>query len=163
MYNSLYVITILKLLIPNTFSRTWTSSHCRSYLRHHQPSIGHHLLRIEYSISNEQSCEQRCSIDHQCSMVTYHRRSHRCHLFQDHPRRSHWRSYRSNHAFSTYANCPGRFSFTNHQQKRISYVHCNYDLYTLLPLPSSSLISSVLDYPGNMHDDFDRLYFNPIH
>lgn len=133
MYNSLYVITILELLIPKTFS------HCRSYHRHHQPSIGHHLLRIEYSVSNEQTCEQRCSSDHQCSMVTYHRRSHRCHLFQDHPQRLHWRSVRSNHAFSTYTNCPRRFSFTNHRQKRISYAHCNYDLYVLSSI-SCSLI-----------------------
>ncbi len=117
MYNSLYVILILKLIISNIYS---SPSHCLLHLRHHQPSIGHYLLRIEYSINNEQVCEQRCAVNHRCSMATYNRQFHRCHLFQHNRKRSLQKSYRSNYGFSTYANCPGRL---------VSNVHCNYDSY----------------------------------
>jgi hypothetical protein len=103
MYNNRYVILILKIIIYNIYTWSSNSSHCLIHLRHHQPSIDHYLLRIEYSINNEQICEHECSIDH---------------LFQ-----SISKSHRSNHIFSTFANCP---------QKQVSNVHCNYDTYVFI-------------------------------
>ena len=124
MYNSLYVILIVNILLSNIDSSKLNPSRCRLHLRHRQPSIGHYLLRIEYSIDNEKICEQQCSIDQLCSMATYSRQYHRCHLFQDNPKRSTSNSYRSNYGFSTYANCPAK-----NRQERISNVHCDYDSY----------------------------------
>jgi hypothetical protein len=131
MYNSLYVILILNIILSNINSSRLNPSHCLLYLRHHQPSIGHYLLRIEYSINNEQTCEQRCSINHLCSMATYNRQFHRCHLFQHNQKRSLSNSYRSNYDYSTYANCSKRFSLSKNRQQRISNVHCNYDSYVV--------------------------------
>jgi hypothetical protein len=129
MYNSLYVILILIIIIDHIYARSSNPSHCLKHLRHHQPSVGHYLLRIEHSINNEQTCEYRCSIDHSCSMATFNRQFHRCHLFEKTPKQSISKPYRSNYMFSTFANCPGRFSLSNIRQTRASNIHCNYDSY----------------------------------
>ncbi|CAF3698901.1 unnamed protein product [Rotaria sp. Silwood1] len=88
---------------------------------------GNHLLRIEYSIHNEHICEHKCSINHLCSMATYNRQYHRCHLFQYHNKHSISHPYRLNNVYSTFADCSGIFSLSHTTQKRISIVHCDYD------------------------------------
>ncbi|CAF1315608.1 unnamed protein product [Adineta steineri] len=161
MYNSLYVILILIIKIYNISTHISNPSrYCLVHLRHHQPSIGHYLLDIDHSINNEQACEKRCSIDHLCSTATFNRQSHRCHLFQHREKHSRSKPYRSNHIFSTFSNCLGKFSLSNNKQIQVSNVHCNYDVlpwqhaqtsmifksYTLIGishLPCQELCSSI--------------------
>ncbi|CAF3792777.1 unnamed protein product [Rotaria socialis] len=131
MYNSLYDIVIIINIIYQNYAWSAILSHCLVHHRHHQPSIGHHLLRIEHSIHNEQICEHKCSTDHLCSMATFNRRYHRCHLFQHHHHHHHHQKhslshpYRFNRVFSTFADCTQRFSLS--QTERVSIVHCDYD------------------------------------
>jgi hypothetical protein len=124
MNESLCVILILIIIIYGSSS---IPPHCLIHRRHHQPSTGHYLLRIEQSIDNEHTCEHKCSMDHSCSMATFHQRQHRCHLFQHNHRHSLSHPHRSNYAFSTFDHCPGRFSSSHTSQTRVSNVHCNYD------------------------------------
>ena len=128
MHNRLCVILILRLILSDAHGWSSHRSHCLTYLRHHQPSIGHHLLRIEQSIDNEQSCDHRCSMDHSCSMATFHQRHHRCHLFRHHRRHSLSHPFRSHQAYSTFAHCPGRFLEESH----VTSVHCDYDSWVSL-------------------------------
>ena len=142
MHNNLYVILILILTIYHIHVCLSNPSHCLIHIRRHQPSIGHYLLRIEHSINNEQACERRCSIDRSCAMATFNRRFHRCHLFQHHhPKHSLHHPYRSNHIFTTFANCHRSFSLSNTGQTGVSTVHCNYDSYVLTYILLFYLIS----------------------
>ncbi|CAF5132200.1 unnamed protein product, partial [Rotaria sp. Silwood1] len=127
MYNSLYVIFIQIIIIYHIYAWSSIPSYCLIHHHHHQPSIGNHLLRIEYSIHNEHICEHKCSINHLCSMATYNRQYHRCHLFQYHNKHSISHPYRLNNVYSTFADCSGIFSLSHTTQKRISIVHCDYD------------------------------------
>lgn len=131
MYNSLYEIFIVINILYYSYSWSSRPSHCLIYRRHDQPSVGHHLLHIEHSIDNEKLCEHKCSINHLCSMATYNRRHHRCHLFKHHRKHSLFHPYRTNYGFSTFANCQGSFSLSHIGKTHISIVHCDYDSYDI--------------------------------
>ena len=129
MHNSLHVILVLKLALDHVYG--WPS-HCLMHLRHRQPSTGHHLLHIEHSIDHEHRCDEQCSRHHSCSMATFHRRSHRCHLFQHSPSHSLVHPYRSNYAFTTFAKCPHGRSHSKGQQTHVTNIHCDYDASVFL-------------------------------
>ncbi|CAF1169289.1 unnamed protein product [Adineta ricciae] len=131
MYNSVYVIAILLLIL--NYNRVQSSSYsnptrCLPNRRHLKSSSGHYLLGIEHAINNEKICKQRCSVNKRCSTARFNEQFQRCYLFQTIRKNSLYRPYQSNYIQAESADCSEKSSFLSHiEQLQGLNTHCLYD------------------------------------
>ena len=133
MYNSVYVIALLLLILNYNHVQSSSSSNparCLSNRRHLKGTGGHYLLGIEHAINNEKICKQRCSVNKRCSAARFNEQFQRCYLFQTTRKDSLYRPYQSNYIQAESADCSEKSSFLSDiEQLQGSNTHCLYDAY----------------------------------
>ncbi|CAF1033695.1 unnamed protein product [Adineta ricciae] len=130
MYNSVYVIAILLLVLNYNHVQSSSSnpSRCLPNRRHLNGSSGHYLLGIEHAINNEKICKQRCSVNKRCSTARFNEYFQRCYLFQTNRKNSLYRPYQSNYIQAESADCSGKSPFLSDiEQLQGLNTHCLYD------------------------------------